>query len=327
MSEELREQRLKALQVAMGAIEKQFGKGSVVTGEVVPGTEFYSSGCMGLNKALGGGYGKGRIVEIYGPESSGKTTLALQAIAELQKKGNIAAFIDVEHALDPEYAGKLGVKLEELVLSQPDNGEQALEIIDTLVRSGSVDLIVLDSVAGLVTLKELEGDMGDAQMGGHARLMSQAMRKLTGICAKTGCTIIFINQIRMKIGVMFGNPETTTGGNALKFYASQRLDVRRSGVVKNGTGDEAEVVGSKALVKVIKNKLAPPFKECELTIRYGRGVDREADTLSLAVASGIVEKKGAWYAYKSGNFAQGEEKAIEYLRTNPNILAEIEGQL
>lgn len=327
MSEEMKEKRAKAVEVAIAGIEKQFGKGSIVSGKTIPGTEFLPSGCKSLDKALGGGYVKGRIVEIYGPESSGKTTLTLQAIAEVQKLGGRCAFIDVEHALDPVYAENIGVNTEELILSQPDSGEQALEIVDALVRSGGVDLVIVDSVAALVPQKELEGDMGDAQMGRQALLMSQAMRKLTGPSSAAACTIIFINQIRMKIGLVFGNPETTTGGNALKFYASQRLDIRRAGVVKSGQGDDAEAVGIKAKVKVVKNKVAPPFKEVEFNIMFGKGIDREADSLYAAVFANIIEKKGAWYAYKGANIAQGEEKAIDYLRANPEILAEIEKQL
>ncbi len=327
MSEEMKEKRAKAVDVAIAGIEKQFGKGSIVSGKTLPGTEFFPSGCKSLDKALGGGFVKGRIVEIYGPESSGKTTLTLQAIAEIQKAGGRCAFIDVEHALDPTYAKNLGVNVDDLVLSQPDSGEQALEIIEALVRSGGIDLVVLDSVAALIPQKEIEGDMGDAQMGRQALLMSQAMRKLTGPAHVTNCTIIFINQIRMKIGLVFGNPETTTGGNALKFYASQRLDIRRTGVVKSGQGDDAEAVGIKARVKVIKNKIAPPFKEAEFNIMFGKGIDREADSLYTAVMAGVVEKKGAWYAYNGANFAQGEEKAIDYLRANPDVLAEIESKV
>jgi recombination protein RecA len=309
MSEDMKEKRAKALTLALGAIEKQFGKGSVVTGHAIPGIEFNSTGCPSLDKALGGGLPKGRMIEIYGPESSGKTTLVLHAIAECQKKGGTAAFIDVEHALDPAYATALGVDLDSLVLSQPDSGEQALEIVDTLVKSGAVDLIAVDSVAALVPQKELEGEMGDAVMGAQARLMSQAMRKLTGSCSKSGTTLIWINQIRMKIGVMFGNPETTTGGNALKFYASVRIDIRRSGVVKNGSGDEAEIVGSKTVAKVVKNKIAPPFKE--------------ADILYTAIAKGLIKKAGAWYSYDGENIGQGEDNTIVYLKNNPKVKNQI----
>ncbi len=327
MSAEMTEKRAQAVEAAISSLEKQFGKGTISTGKSIPGVEFLPSGCKSVDKALGGGWAKGRIVEIYGPESSGKTTLTLHAIAEIQKAGGTAAFIDMEHAIDPKYAEALGVDIEALILSQPSSGEQALEIIETLVRSGGVDLIVLDSVAALIPQKEIEGDMGDAQMGRQALLMSQAMRKLTGPTATANCTIIFINQIRMKIGLVFGNPETVTGGNALKYYSSQRVDIRRQGVVKSGTGDDAEVVGNRTKVKVVKNKVARPFLECEFNIMYGKGIDREADTLFSAVAEGVVEKKGAWYAYKGTNFAQGEEKAIDYLKNNPDILAEIEGQV
>ena len=323
MSEDMKEKRAKALTMALGAIEKQFGKGAVVTGEAIPGVEFNSTGCPSLDKALGGGLPKGRMIEIYGPESSGKTTLALHAIAECQLKGGTAAFIDVEHALDPAYASALGVNLDTLILSQPDSGEQALEIVDTLVKSGAVDIMVVDSVAALVPQKELEGEMGDAVMGAQARLMSQAMRKLTGACAKSSTTIIFINQIRMKIGVMFGNPETTTGGNALKFYSSVRIDVRRSGVVKNGSGDEAEVVGSKTVAKVVKNKVAPPFRETEFVIRYGTGIDKEADILYTAIAKSLIKKAGAWYSYNGENIGQGEDNTIIFLKNQPKIKNEL----
>ncbi len=327
MTDDLKDKKAKAVEAAIGALEKQFGKGTISTGKTIPGVEFLPSGCKSLDKALGGGWAKGRIIEIFGPESSGKTTLTLHAIAEVQKAGGTAAFIDVEHALDPKYAEALGVDIETLILAQPSSGEQALEIIEALVRSGGVDLIVLDSVAALIPQKEIEGEMGDPQMGRQALLMSQAMRKLTSPTATANCTIIFINQIRMKIGLVFGNPETVTGGNALKFYASQRVDIRRQTVVKSGQGDDAEAVGNRTRVKVVKNKVARPFQECEFNIMYGRGIDREADTLFSAVAAGVVEKKGAWYAYKGANFAQGEEKAIDYLKNNPEILAEIEGQI
>jgi recombination protein RecA len=280
----------------------------------------FGSGALSLDLALGGGYPKGRILEIYGPESSGKTTLALHAIAEIQAKGGTAAFIDAEHALDPAYARKLGVDTENLLVSQPDNGEQALEIAETLVRSNAVDIVVVDSVAALVPQAEIDGDMGDSHMGLQARLMSQALRKLTGIISKSRTTVLFINQIRMKIGVMFGNPETTTGGNALKFYASVRLDIRRIGQIKSGE----EIIGSRTKVKIVKNKIAPPFRVAEFDIMYNEGISKEGDVLDLAVQHGIVGKSGAWFDYADAKIGQGREASKEYLRENPKVLAEID---
>jgi recombination protein RecA len=319
--------RNKALSAALGQIEKQFGKGSVMRlGDVRAATnvQTISSGSLGLDLALGiGGLPRGRIIEIYGPESSGKTTLTLQAIANCQKNGGTAAFVDAEHALDPVYAEKLGVNLDELLVSQPDTGEQALEIVDMLVRSNAIDLIVVDSVAALVPKAEIEGEMGDSHMGLQARLMSQALRKLTANIKKTNSMVIFINQLRMKIGVMFGNPETTTGGNALKFYASVRLDIRRIGSVKNGE----DVIGSETRVKVVKNKLAPPFRQVEFEILYGQGCSREGEILDLAVAQGLVEKAGAWYSYKNNRIGQGKQNAVNYLRENQEIAQALEQQI
>ncbi|RWZ79741.1 MAG: recombinase RecA [Candidatus Chaera renei] len=314
--------KLKALGLAMEQIEKQFGSGSIMKlGEAHHGrVECIESGALSLDLALGGGYPKGRIIEIYGPESSGKTTLALHAIAEIQRSGGTAAFIDAEHALDPTYAKRLGVDTDNLLVSQPDNGEQALEICETLVRSNAVDLIVVDSVAALVPQAEIEGEMGDAHVGLQARLMSQALRKLTGIINKSKATVIFINQIRMKIGVMFGNPETTTGGNALKFYSSLRLDIRRIGQIKIGE----EVIGNRTKVKVVKNKVAPPFRSAEFDIMYNEGISKTGDVLDLAVAHGLVDKSGAWFAYKDQKIGQGREAAKDYLKQNPKVLAEIE---
>ncbi len=319
--------RNKALAAALGQIEKQFGKGSVMRlGDVraAANVQTISSGSLGLDLALGiGGLPRGRIIEIYGPESSGKTTLTLQAIANCQKNGGTAAFVDAEHALDPVYAEKLGVNLDELLVSQPDTGEQALEIVDMLVRSNAIDLIVVDSVAALVPKAEIEGDMGDSHMGLQARLMSQALRKLTANIKKTNSMVIFINQLRMKIGVMFGNPETTTGGNALKFYASVRLDIRRIGSVKNGE----DVIGSETRVKVVKNKLAPPFRQVEFEILYGQGCSREGEILDLGVAQGLVEKAGAWYSYKSNRIGQGKQNAVNYLRENNEVAQALEQQI
>lgn len=314
--------KLKALGLAMDQITKQFGDGSIMKlGEAHKAdVEVIPSGALSLDIALGGGYPKGRIIEIFGPESSGKTTLTLHAIAEVQKMGGTAAFIDAEHALDPSYAKKLGVDTVNLLVSQPDNGEQALEICETLVRSNAVDIIVVDSVAALVPQAEIEGDMGDAHMGLQARLMSQALRKLTGIINKSKATVIFINQIRMKIGVMFGNPETTTGGNALKFYASQRIDIRRIGQIKVGE----EIIGNRTKVKVVKNKIAPPFRAAEFDIMYNEGISRTGDVLDLAVQHGIVGKSGAWFDYKDGKIGQGREATKEYLKQNPKVLEEIE---
>jgi len=318
--------RQKALEAAVTQIERAFGKGSIMrlgSKEHVE-AEVISTGSLGLDVALGiGGLPCGRIVEIYGPESSGKTTLALHAVAEAQKKGGTCAFIDAEHALDPSYARKLGVKLDDLLISQPDAGEQALEIADTLVRSGAVDVLVVDSVAALVPRAELEGEMGDSHVGLHARLMSQALRKLTGSVSKSNTIIIFINQIRMKIGVMFGNPETTTGGNALKFYASVRLEIRRIGAIK----DKDEVVGNQTRVKVVKNKLAPPFKVVEFDIMYGEGVSKFGELIDLGVKGGVVEKSGAWFSYNSTRIGQGRENAKAYLRDHPDTAAEIESAI
>jgi recombination protein RecA len=307
--------------MALEQIEKQFGKGSIMKlGESRnAAVETMPTGSISLDLALGGGIPKGRVVEIYGPESSGKTTLTLHVIAEIQKAGGTAAFIDAEHALDPAYAKRIGVDIENLLLSQPDNGEQALEITETLVRSNAVDLIVVDSVAALVPRAEIEGDMGDSLPGLQARLMSQALRKLTGVINRSKATVIFINQIRMKIGVMFGNPETTTGGNALKFYASVRMDIRRIGQIK-----QAEtVIGNRTRVKVVKNKIAPPFREAEFDIMYNEGISRSGDILDLAVINGIVEKSGAWFAYKDAKIGQGREASKTYLQDNPEVMEEI----
>jgi recombination protein RecA len=315
--------KVKALEAAVGQIERSFGKGSIMklgTDEVVE-TEAISSGSIGLDIALGiGGLPRGRIVEVYGPESSGKTTLALHTVAEAQKVGGTCAFVDAEHALDPVYAEKLGVNVGDLLISQPDTGEQALEITDTLVRSGAIDILVIDSVAALVPRAEIEGEMGDSHMGLQARLMSQALRKLTASVSKSNCMIIFINQIRMKIGVMFGNPETTTGGNALKFYASQRLEIRRIGAIK----DRDEVVGNQTRVKVVKNKLAPPFKMVEFDIMYGEGISKMGEILDIGVNDGIVEKSGSWFSYNSERIGQGRENAKTYLREHPEMADEIE---
>ncbi|BBO60226.1 recombinase RecA [Mycoavidus sp. B2-EB] len=317
----------KALTAALAQIEKQFGKGSIMRlgdGEVVEDIQVVSTGSLGLDIALGvGGLPRGRVVEIYGPESSGKTTLTLQVIAEMQKLGGTCAFIDAEHALDVQYAAKLGVKASDLLIAQPDTGEQALEIADALVRSSSVDLIVIDSVAALVPKAEIEGEMGDSLPGLQARLMSQALRKLTGTIKRTNCLVIFINQIRMKIGVMFGNPETTTGGNALKFYASVRLDIRRIGSIKKAD----EVIGSETRVKVVKNKVAPPFREAIFDILYGEGISREGEIIDLGVQAKIVEKAGAWYSYNGERAGQGKDNAREYLRENPDIAREIENKV
>lgn len=316
------EGKLKALGLAMDQITKQFGDGSIMKlGEAHKvDVELIPSGALSLDLALGGGYPKGRIIEIYGPESSGKTTLTLHAIAEVQRAGGTAAFIDAEHALDPAYAKKLGVDTDNLLVSQPDNGEQALEIAETLVRSNAVDLVVVDSVAALVPQAEIDGDMGDSHMGLQARLMSQALRKLTGIINKSKTTVIFINQIRMKIGVMFGNPETTTGGNALKFYASVRIDIRRIGQIKNGE----EIVGNRTKVKIVKNKIAPPFRVAEFDIMYNEGISNTGDVLDLAVLHGIVGKAGAWFDYADSKIGQGREATKVYLKENSKVLAEIE---
>jgi recombination protein RecA len=314
----------KALEAALSQIERSFGKGSIMklgARESLVETDVISTGSLGLDIALGiGGIPRGRIIEIYGPESSGKTTLALHAIAEAQKHGGTCAFVDAEHALDPSYARKLGVNVDELLISQPDAGEQALEIADTLVRSGAIDILVIDSVAALVPRAELEGEMGDSHVGLHARLMSQALRKLTGSISKSRCTVIFINQIRLKIGVMFGNPETTTGGNALKFYASVRLDIRRIGAIK----DRDTVVGNQTRVKVVKNKMAPPFRVVEFDIMYGEGVSKVGELLDLGVQAGVVEKSGAWFSYDGQRIGQGRENAKQFLRTNSEIANAIE---
>ncbi len=315
----------KALGLAFDQIEKQFGKGAImklgdahkIDVETVP------TGSLSLDLALGGGIPRGRIIEIYGPESSGKTTLSLHAIAEVQRTGGTAAFIDAEHALDPQYAKRIGVDTEQLLLSQPDNGEQALEIVETLVRSNAVDIIVVDSVAALVPQAEIEGEMGDSHMGLQARLMSQALRKLTGIISRSKCTVVFLNQLRMKIGVMFGNPETTTGGNALKFYASVRMDIRRVAQIKEGD----EVIGNRTRVKVVKNKIAPPFRQAEFDIMYNEGISVTGDILDLAVEHNIVNKSGAWFGYEGNNIAQGREAAKQYLKENPDVLKKIAKQV
>jgi recombination protein RecA len=318
-------EKSKALAAALAQIEKQFGKGSVMRlGAGVEDIQVVSTGSLGLDIALGvGGLPRGRVVEIYGPESSGKTTLTLQVVAEMQKLGGTAAFIDAEHALDIQYAGKLGVNVNDLLVSQPDTGEQALEIADALVRSGSIDMIVIDSVAALVPKAEIEGEMGDSLPGLQARLMSQALRKLTGTIKRTNCLVIFINQIRMKIGVMFGNPETTTGGNALKFYASVRLDIRRIGSIKKND----EVIGNETRVKVVKNKVAPPFREAIFDILYGEGISRQGEVIDLGVSAKIVDKAGAWYSYNGERIGQGKDNAREFLRENPEIAREIENRI
>ncbi|MFT6104377.1 MAG: recombination protein RecA [Paracoccaceae bacterium] len=317
----------KALESALAQIERQFGKGSIMKlggDNPIPEIESTSTGSLGLDIALGiGGLPKGRIIEIYGPESSGKTTLTLHCIAEEQKTGGVCAFVDAEHALDPLYARKLGVNLDELLISQPDTGEQALEIVDTLVRSGAVSMVVIDSVAALTPKSELEGDMGDSSVGVHARLMSQAMRKLTGSISRSKCMVVFINQIRMKIGVMFGSPETTTGGNALKFYSSVRLDIRRIGALK----DRDEVVGNATRVKVVKNKVAPPFKQVEFDIMYGEGISKNGELLDLGVKAGVVDKSGAWYSYGDERIGQGRENAKNFLKENVRMANEIEDKI
>jgi recombination protein RecA len=317
----------KALDAALGQIERAFGKGSIMKlgqRDPVEASDVVSTGSLSLDIALGiGGLPRGRIIEIYGPESSGKTTLALHAIAEAQKSGGTCAFIDAEHALDPAYARKLGVNIDELLISQPDAGEQALEIADTLVRSGAIDILVVDSVAALVPRAELEGEMGDSHMGLHARLMSQALRKLTGSISRSRCMVIFINQIRMKIGVMFGNPETTTGGNALKFYASVRLDIRRIGAIK----DREQVIGNQTRVKVVKNKMAPPFKVVEFDIMYGEGVSKTGELIDLGVKAGVIEKSGAWFSYDGTRIGQGRENTRNYLREHPEMAAAIEAAI
>ncbi|MCF3974015.1 recombinase RecA [Paracoccus salsus] len=327
MNDKRSAEKQKALDSALAQIERQFGKGSIMKlGKDNPVTEIEatSTGSLGLDIALGiGGLPKGRIIEIYGPESSGKTTLTLHAVAEEQKKGGVCAFVDAEHALDPQYARKLGVNLDELLISQPDTGEQALEIVDTLVRSGAVSMVVIDSVAALTPKAEIEGDMGDHQVGAQARLMSQAMRKLTASIGRSNCMVIFINQIRMKIGVMFGNPETTSGGNALKFYASVRLDIRRIGSIK----DRDEVVGNSTRVKVVKNKVAPPFRQVEFDIMYGEGISKMGELVDLGVKAGVVEKSGAWYSYGDERIGQGRENAKQYLRDHPEMAYSIEDRI
>ncbi len=321
------ENRKKALAAALGQIEKQFGKGSVMRlGDGIKGMdiEAVSSGSIGLDVALGiGGLPRGRVVEIYGPEASGKTTLTLQVVAEIQKLGGTAAFVDAEHALDPAYAEKLGINVDELLVSQPDTGEQALEITDMLVRSGAVDIVVIDSVAALTPKAEIEGEMGDSHMGLQARLMSQALRKLTSNINRSNTMVVFINQIRMKIGVMFGNPETTSGGNALKFYASVRLDIRRIGAIKKGD----EVIGNQTRVKVVKNKVSPPFRMAEFEILYGEGISREGEIIDHGVTQGIIDKAGSWYSYKSDRIGQGKENVREFLKTHPEVAADIEQQI
>ena len=323
----VKEDKLKSLDAALGQIEKQFGKGSVMKlgdSSVHMNVETVPTGSLSLDIALGlGGIPKGRIVEVYGPESSGKTTVALHMVAEVQKRGGIAGFIDAEHALDPAYARHIGVDVDNLYISQPDNGEQALEITETMVRSGAVDIVIVDSVAALVPRAEIEGDMGDAHVGLQARLMSQALRKLTAVISKSNCIVIFINQLREKVGVMFGNPETTTGGRALKFYSSIRLDVRRIEALKQG----GEIVGNRTRIKVVKNKIAPPFKEAEFDIMFGQGISKAGDILDLAASLGIINKSGAWYAYKDGKIGQGRENAKQYLNENPEIADEVEAKV
>ena len=319
------ESKARALGLSLEQINKQFGAGAIrrLGDTKTIDVELINSGSLSLDLALGGGYPVGRIIEVYGPESSGKTTLALHAIAEIQKRGGTAAFIDAENALDPSYARKLGVDTDNMLISQPDNGEQALEIVETLVRSNAVDMIVIDSVAALVPQAEIDGDMGDSQMGAQARLMSQALRKMTGIINKSRTTVIFINQIRMKIGVMFGNPETTTGGNALKFYASVRLDIRRTGQIKSGE----DITGNRTKVKVVKNKIAPPFRVAEFDIMYNEGISKTGDVLDLAVQHNVVDKSGAWFNYGETKIGQGREAAKDYLRSNPEVLSEIESKV
>ena len=323
----VKEDKLKALDAALGQIEKQFGKGSVMKlgdSSVHMNVETVPTGSLSLDIALGlGGIPKGRIVEVYGPESSGKTTVALHMVAEVQKRGGIAGFIDAEHALDPAYARNIGVDVDNLYISQLDNGEQALEITETMVRSGAVDIVIVDSVAALVPRAEIEGDMGDAHVGLQARLMSQALRKLTAVISKSNCIVIFINQLREKVGVMFGNPETTTGGRTLKFYSSIRLDVRRIEALKQG----GEIVGNRTRIKVVKNKIAPPFKEAEFDIMFGQGISKAGDILDLAASLGIINKSGAWYAYKDGKIGQGRENAKQYLNENPEIADEVEAKV
>ncbi len=321
------EEKIRALEAALGQIEKQYGKGSVMKlgdSQTNMNVETVPTGSLSLDIALGlGGVPKGRIIEVYGPESSGKTTVALHMVAEVQKRGGIAGFIDAEHALDPVYAKNIGVDIDNLYISQPDNGEQALEITETMVRSGAVDIIIVDSVAALVPKAEIDGDMGDSHVGLQARLMSQALRKLTAVISKSNCIVIFINQLREKVGVMFGNPETTTGGRALKFYSSIRLDVRRIEALKQG----GEIVGNRTRIKVVKNKVAPPFREAEFDIMFGKGISREGDILDLAASLGVVQKSGAWFAYRDDKIGQGRENAKQYLREHPEVMDEIEHQV
>ena len=326
MSDKEKTAKLKALELTLGKLEKSYGKGIVMKlgDKVVEHIDAIPTGSIGLDMILGvGGYPRGRVVEIYGPESSGKTTLTIHAIAEVQKQGGIAAFIDAEHAFDAAYASNLGVDTDNLLISQPDNGEQALEIADHLISSGAVDLVVIDSVAALTPKSEIEGEMGDSKMGLHARLMSQALRKLTATISKTGCTLIFINQLRMKIGVMFGNPETTTGGNALKFYASVRLDIRRIGAIKNGD----DIVGNRTRVKVVKNKVAPPFKKVEFDIMFGQGISRSGEVLDMAVEANVVAKSGSWFAYGDTKLGQGRDAVKQMITDNPELMLEIEQKI
>lgn len=326
MSDKEKSAKLKALELTLGKLEKSYGKGVVMKlgDRVVEDIDAIPTGSVGLDTVLGvGGYPRGRVVEIYGPESSGKTTLTIHAIAEVQRQGGIAAFIDAEHAFDSSYAENLGVDINNLLISQPDNGEQALEIADHLISSGAVDLVVIDSVAALTPKSEIEGEMGDSKMGLHARLMSQALRKLTATINKTGCTLIFINQLRMKIGVMFGNPETTTGGNALKFYCSVRLDIRRIGAIKNGE----DIIGNRTRVKVVKNKVAPPFKKVEFDIMFGKGISRSGEILDMAVDSDVVKKSGSWFSYRDTKLGQGRDAVKKMIEDNPELMAELEEKI
>jgi len=326
MSDKEKAAKLKALELTIGKLEKSYGKGVVMKlgDKVVEDIDAIPTGSVGLDTVLGvGGYPRGRVVEIYGPESSGKTTLSIHAIAEVQKQGGIAAFIDAEHAFDSSYAINLGVNIDDLLISQPDNGEQALEIADHLISSGAVDLVIIDSVAALTPKSEIEGEMGDSKMGLHARLMSQALRKLTATINKTGCTLMFINQLRMKIGVMFGNPETTTGGNALKFYSSVRLDIRRIGAIKNGE----DIIGNRTRVKVVKNKVAPPFKKVEFDIMFGKGISRSGEVLDMAVDTDVIKKSGSWFSYQDAKLGQGRDAVKNMIEDNPELMAELEEKI